>query len=94
MKRLIIAISATLFTAAAGAADDSAVYHGFADGNPDLSTAGQTTSVSAMRPGVGDHYQGWGEGISDLFAGADGGSDSSGNSDIYHGFADDNPDLH
>ena len=94
MKRLITAIFATLFAAAVGAVDDSDIYGGFADGNSDLFTGTGTASVSASRPGVGDHYQGWSKGNGDLFSGTEGSTSSSSESlDIYHGFADGNSDL-
>ena len=93
MKRLITAVSATLFAAAVGAVDDSNIYYGFSDGNPDLSTGDQLRSVSAVRPGIGDHYQGWGDGNSDLFSGTMGSAARSEYPDIYHEFGDGNPDL-
>lgn len=94
MKRLIAAVFATLFAAAVGAVDDFDIYHGFADGNSDLYSGDWAGSVSAIRPAVGDHYQGLGKGNPDLFSGtSDGNIRHSEFPDIYHGFADGNPDL-
>ncbi len=81
MKKSIIAISALLFTGAAGAASDWEIYRGFAPGNPDLSTGSTYKSVaSAVQPGIGsstgtrshspatdyDIYRGFASGNSDL----------------------------
>lgn len=94
MKRLIVAVSATLFAVAAGAASDYDIYHGFAEGNSDLSTGDRLGSMSAVRPGVGDHYQGIGRANPDLFESSyKSVPRSSGHPDIYNGFDEGNSDL-
>jgi hypothetical protein len=68
MKRLIAAIATTLFMASAGATH---VYHGLAEGDPDLHGYGHDDQrFVGVQPGVGDSadiYQGFGPGNSDLF---------------------------
>ena len=94
MKIIIPAVAAVLFTAGVHAGD---VYHGLAQGNPDLIDRHQPVDVmAATQPSVGDsfdRYQGIGDGNTDLFKG-DGSLDreSTGRPDIYTNGAG-NPDL-
>ena len=53
MKQTLVTITALLFAGSLQAASDVEVYHGFAAGNPELSTDGQsarTTEVAMIRP--------------------------------------------
>jgi hypothetical protein len=95
MKTIITAIAAGLFAANVSALD---IYHGFADGNPDLQpiyTDGDS-SVSAVQPGIGDSvdlYHNFDDGNQDLFSGVNDGSTAKFDSAaVYHGFSG-NPDL-
>lgn len=96
MKTIVTTFAATLFAASVSAAD---IYHGFADGNPDLQ-GGYThsqDSVTAVRSGIGsdfDRYQGWADGNPDLFSDRQLSTSvqRSGPADVYRGFAG-NPDL-
>ena len=85
-----------------GAATDAEIYHGFADGNPDLSTEyGSVSMTTGSQPGVGDSfdtYGAWAKGNPDLYSSIEGRSDHSDRTrpddfDIYHGIAEGNPDL-
>ena len=94
MKRLLAVIASSVFAAGVSAAD---IYHGFGDGNTDLS--GQRASATdfvGVQPGVGDsvdRYHGWADGNSDLFkADNSGPADSGADPNIYKGIAS-NPDL-
>ena len=96
MKTLMTTAIAALFATSVHAADDSLVYHGWEDGNPDLQTSlSEQSAVTASRSSVGDidRYRGWADGNPDLFSPIDGGNRSSGPVDVYRGFADGNPDL-
>ena len=93
-KTIIATAAAALFAANVSAVE---IYHGFADGNEDLSPqrVGAEDFVG-VQPSVGDsvsRYHGWDEGNSDLFKG-DGRQSrtSTGRPDIYSGFSG-NPDL-
>jgi hypothetical protein len=97
MKRIISAIAALFLTTAAGAGH---VYHGIAEGDPDLYGYGpDDEQATAVQPGVGsfDFYGGFGQGNSDLFTPGDRGGSAVQNPDrdlprIYNEFGDD-PDL-
>lgn len=92
MTKTILTLTAVLFATSA-AADD--VYHGLAEGNPDLFDGHpQQTAVVGVQPGVGDRvdiYGPLGGGNSDLFKSIETG-DSGPRPDIYQGFRG-NPDL-
>lgn len=93
MKILLAAFAITAFAAGATADD---VYHGLAEGNPDLNRARVTDNpVVAIQPGVGEsvnRYHGLDEGNSDLFTTPkdEGAWSSSERPDIYSGFRDPN----
>jgi hypothetical protein len=100
MKRLVITIAAMALahsvTAAAG------VYHGFASGNPDL-YSGMSAETRAMHMnadnpstvGASNRYQGIDKSNPDLFNSVRHSSTGSSSKpfDVYHGIAEDNPDL-
>jgi hypothetical protein len=94
MKTIITAAPAVLFTAGVHADD---VYHGLAEGNPDLFDIHRPTeTTTAVQPSVGDsfdRYHGFGDGNTDLFKG-DGvlERESTGRPDIYTSVSG-NPDL-
>jgi len=99
MKSLVGAVAATVFAASVSAGE---IYHGWAQGNPDLyPEEDQVVEVTGVQPGVGDAvdiYRGFGAGNPDLFSGSDSaGSYAKGfevtDFDIYGGFATANPDL-
>jgi hypothetical protein len=94
MKTIITAIAATLFTAAVNADD---VYHGLADGNPDLFDSHQAvTSMTGVQPSVGDsfdRYHGLADGNSDLFKADRSGPTDSGEAPDIYGKLSGNPDL-
>ncbi len=93
MNKLAIILAATLFATVA-VADD--VYHGLAQGNPDLFDEHRATADQvAVQPGVGDSfdvYHGLSRGNSDLFNTLARDSDSGPLPDIYGGFGA-SPDL-
>ena len=94
MKTIVTAIAATFF--AAGVSADS-IYHGFAQGNPDLSgERAKSAQVTAVQPGVGDsfdRYHGWADGNPDLFRDTSSSSRPSQSPDFYGTFDDGNADL-
>ncbi len=91
MKRLITAVETTMLAASAGA---DVVYHGFAEGNPDLYGYGSRDGgMTGVQPGVGDsvaNYRGArAEGGGIFSAEAHGGSNpDTALPNIYGGFAD------
>lgn len=81
MKKLIPAVAALLFVGSVSAATDAEIYHGFAKGNPDLSSGSSySESRTAVQPGIGS-----GTGPSPVHGVS--------NNEIYHGFEKGNPDL-
>ena len=85
MKQTLVTITALLFAGSLQAASDVEVYHGFAAGNPELSTDGQsarTTEVAmiAAQPAIGSSVRGFG-------------NDPFSQRSIYNGFEVGNPDL-
>lgn len=85
MKQTLVTITALLFAGSLQAASDVEVYHGFAAGNPELSTDGQsarTTEVAmiAAQPAIGSSARGFG-------------NDPFSQRSIYNGFEVGNPDL-
>ena len=68
MKTIVTTIAATLLTVSVSAAD---IYHGFGDGNADLSPQrGYAAGFAGVQPGVGggiDRYHGFADGNPDLF---------------------------
>ena len=102
ITKVITATASLVLVGSVSAATDAEIYHGFADGNPDLSTEFGDDSVrTSVQPGVGDSfdsYHDWAKGNPDLYSGTDVGSRrvDSGlpeDFDIYHGIAEGNPDL-
>ena len=96
MKTILATVAATLFAANVSAGD---IYHGFAQGNPDLhfDYSGNSSEITAVQPGVGsdfDRYRGWADGNPDLFSDARHSTVVSHSSpaDVYRGFSG-NPDL-
>jgi len=94
MKTIITAIAATLFTVAVSADD---VYHGLAEGNPDLFDSHQPMeSKTGVQPSVGDsfdRYHGLADGNSDLFKADPSGPTNSGKDPDIYGELSGNPDL-
>jgi hypothetical protein len=94
MKRLLLALAAAGCAAAAGA---DSVYHGFAEGSPDLySGASGGTGVTASPPAIGgdvDRYQGIEQGNPDLFGPYPSTAARDEPADVYHGIEKGNPDL-
>ena len=92
MKRLLAVIASSIFAAGVSAAD---IYHGFGDGNSDLTTQRLSAEdFTGVQPGVGDsvaRYQGLAEGNPDLFK-ASGTTKSTDDPDIYMSVSG-NPDL-
>jgi hypothetical protein len=101
MKRVnLLFLAMTLLAACitgVASADDTSIYGGFANGNPDLYPSGGDNTVSATAPGVGDsynHYQGdWAKGNEDLFMSIPEQADHSRYPEIYHGFGNGDVDL-
>lgn len=91
MKTLTTLFATSLFAANAYAAD---IYHGFADGNPDIAAWQPSTSVemTGVQPGIGDVTR-WSRGGSDsaLFKSTRTVTPSPGRVDVYGAFQ--NPDL-
>ena len=85
MKQSLATIAAMLFAGSLQAASDVDVYHGFAAGNPDLSSDAhsvRTTDVAMIgaQPTIGSGARGFG-------------SDPFSQRSIYNGFEMGNPDL-
>ncbi len=78
MKMLVTSVSTLLFVGSVCAATDAEIYHGFAMGNPDLST--ETSTSAAGQAGIGSDSGNY------RTVGAT-------SNDIYHGFEMDNADL-
>jgi len=102
ITKVVTATASLVLAGSVGAATDAEIYHGFADGNPDISTEVESVSMAAgVQPGVGDRfgsYRDWAKGNPDLYSSVDGSPDhgdrtSSGDLDIYRGFGEGNPDL-
>ena len=96
MKTIITTVAATLFAVNVSAGD---IYHGFAQGNPDLHVNydGQSSEMTAVQPSIGarfDRYRGWADGNPDLFGDFEQlpAMGHSTPTDVYRGFAG-NPDL-
>jgi len=91
MTKYSLAIAASLF-ATSVIADD--VYHGLADGNPDLYSGHPTREQRVQdrigtQPGVGDRfdrYQGLGRGNTDLYRSFRDGKVNEPRPDIYQAF--------
>jgi hypothetical protein len=102
ITKVVTATAPLLLAGSVGAATDAEIYHGFADGNPDISTEieGVSTATS-VQPGVGDRfdsYRDWAKGNPDLYSSVGVRPDRSDRTpsadlDIYHGFGEGNPDL-
>lgn len=99
ITKAITATASLVLVGSVSAATDAEIYHGFADGNPDLSTEfGSGSVTTSVQPGVGDSYRDWAKGNPDLYSGTGVRSDrtdrtSPADFDIYHGIAEGNPDL-
>ncbi len=102
ITRAITATASLVLVGTVSAATDAEIYHGFADGNPDLSTEyGSDSVTTSVQPGVGnsfDSYRDWVKGNPDLYSGKGIRSDRTDRTppadfDIYHGIAEGNPDL-
>lgn len=102
ITKVITATASLVLVGSVSAATDAEIYHGFADGNPDLSTEfGSDSVTTSVQPGIGDSfdsYHDWVRGNPDLYSGKGVRSDrtdrtSSADFDIYHGIAEGNPDL-
>jgi hypothetical protein len=94
MKTIITAAAAALFAANVSAVE---IYHGFADGNSDVTTQHVSANdYTGVQPSIGDsvsRYQGWADGNPDLFKKV--GTQerpSTGRPDIYMNVSG-NPDL-
>lgn len=107
MKTLCAICTSLVFVGSVSAASDADIYHGFAEGNPDLSTAYKTDAwPTGVQPGVGDRfdlYHGLSDNNPDLYPSVGeqsqmagertGGAPQFGDSHVYHGFEVGNPDL-
>ncbi len=102
ITKVVTATAPLLLAGSVGAATDAEIYHGFAGGNPDISTEVESVSMTtSVQPGVGDRfgsYREWAKGNPDLYSSVGGRQDrsdrtSSADLDIYHGFGEGNPDL-
>ena len=100
MKRFVIMVAAMALAHSVTAV--ASVYHGFSSGNPDLysgvSTESRALPMTANTPSTvsaSNRYQGIDQGNPDLFNSARHSSTGSrGNPfDVYHGIAEDHPDL-
>lgn len=91
MKALTTLLTTSLFAANAYAVD---IYHGLADGNPDLAgwMSPPSEQVTGVQPGVGDAPYGFRGGHDrSLFKSPASGSPGANRVDIYGGFQ--SPDL-
>ena len=102
ITKVITATASLVLVGSVSAATDAEIYHGFADGNPDLSTEfGGDSVTTSVQPGVGDSfdsYGDWAKGNPDLYSGKGVRSDRMDRTppadfDYYHGIAEGNPDL-
>ena len=108
MKTILAVCTSLVFVGSVSAATDAEIYHGFADGNPDLSTDIKADDAwpTGVQPGVGDRfdlYHGLSDNNPDLYPSVGeqslmagmrtGGAPEFGDSHVYHGFEVGNPDL-
>ncbi|MCG6860770.1 MAG: hypothetical protein LJE70_05760 [Chromatiaceae bacterium] len=94
MKTIIITAAAALFATNVSAVE---IYHGFAEGNADLSPQRVSANdFAGVQPSIGDRvsrYHGWADGNPDLFkADRSGPNGAVSDPDIYMGLGG-NPDL-
>ena len=98
MKTTIVSLSMLLFVGVVHAASDVEIYHGFAQGNPDLSSD-VITQIPSSRHRVTDIdiYHGFAKGnpdlSSDIVTQIPYSRHRVTDNDIYHGFEVGNPDL-